>query len=156
VTFDLHVNLNQSSFILTNCHSYTKVQNQNIVDMGQSAAKEAIKKSSPGSKVHTNDGLHFITFNLDSNNDGDGIHPSSLLFVIGLTMVGVVLIWRLLRCIRKQQSELASKFKISRRQDENDVEMGQVGRPAGATAAQAGAAEPEAEASKHNYGHENR
>jgi hypothetical protein len=78
------------------------------------------------------------------------------LFVVGLTMVGVILIWRLLRCLRKRQSELAGKFKISRRQDENDVEMGQVGRPAGATAAQAGAAEPEAEASKHNYGHENR
>jgi hypothetical protein len=124
--------------------------------MGQSAAKEAIKKSSPGSKVHTNDGLHFITFNLDSNNDGDGIHPSSLLFVVGLTMVGVVLIWRLLRCLRKRQSELAGKFKISRRQDENDVEMGPVRRPAG-TPAQAGAAKPEAEASKYaDYSLENR
>ena len=127
-----------------------------LVNMGQSSAKEAIKKSSLGSKVHTNDGLHFITFNLDSNNDGDGIHPSLLLFVTRLTMVGVVLIWRLVRCMRKRQKEFANKFKISRRQDENDMEMGPVARPAEAAAGAAGAAELEAEAPRSNYGNNNK
>ena len=120
--------------------------------MGQSSAKEAIKKSGPGSKVHTNDGLHFITFNLDSNNDGDGIHPSSLLFVIGLTMVGVVLIWRLLRCLRKRQKEIPSRFKISRRQADNDIKMGLVARPAGAVAAAAAVTGPDAEGPREHIG----
>jgi hypothetical protein len=92
--------------------------------MGASASKEAIDTANPGSDIRTNDVLHFITFNLDLNNDGDGMHSSSLLFVIGLTMVGVILTWRLLKCLWKRQKELSSKFKISHRpEQEDEVEM---------------------------------
>ena len=47
--------------------------------MGAKASTTAIEEGKPGTDIHTSDGLHFLTLNLDSNNDGSSVHPYYLL-----------------------------------------------------------------------------
>ena len=91
--------------------------------MGSSASTEAIEESTPGTGIHINDGLHFIIFNLDSNNDENSVHPSSLLFVIGLTIFGFVILCRFLKCLKKKHQDWSERYEFTRRL-ETDIELG--------------------------------
>ena len=94
--------------------------------MGASASTTAIEdaKDSKETDIHTSDGLHFLTLNLDSNNDGSSVHPSSILFIIGFTIIGIVLAYRCLKCLRKQHKDWSSRYTFTRRPE--NVELGQV------------------------------
>ena len=101
--------------------------------MGAKASTEAIDKAEPGTGIHTADGTHFFTINLDSNNDGSSVHPSSLLFIIGLTVFSFILLCRFMRCLRKKHADWSDKYHFARRPDQNEIEMGPV-NPAPAAA----------------------
>ena len=105
--------------------------------MGAKASTEAIEEATPDTGIHTNDGLHFITFNLDSNNDGQSVHPSSLLFVIGLTIVGFVILCRFLKCLKKKHQNWSERYEFTRR-PETDIELGPMAPIEAAAPAQAG------------------
>ena len=92
--------------------------------MGPKASTTAIEEAKPGTDIHTSDGLHFLTLNLDSNNDGSSVHPSSILFIIGLTVIGLILTYCCLRCLRKKHQDWSERYHFTRRPE--NIELGPV------------------------------